>query len=193
MDAESPTTSEHSVYPAAPDSDYGWEKLYAERLYLAHARNNSLDVRIARFHNIFGPLGTWNNGKEKVPAAMCRKVAEADNGSSIEVWGDGLQTRSFLFIDTCLDAVRRLMHSDVVEPINIGSAEMVSINQLAEKLIDISGKSLSLSHIEGPQGVRGRSSDNTLIQSQLGWSPNSSLDDGLIVTYDWINTLVQSA
>jgi len=193
MDAESPTTSEHSVYPAAPDSDYGWEKLYAERLYLAHARNNSLDVRIARFHNIFGPLGTWNNGKEKVPAAMCRKVAEADNGSSIEVWGDGLQTRSFLFIDTCLDAVRRLMDSDVVEPINIGSAEMVSINQLAEKLIDISGKSLSLSHIEGPQGVRGRSSDNTLIQSQLGWSPNSSLDDGLIVTYDWINTLVQSA
>lgn len=193
MDTHSPTTSEHSVYPANPDSDYGWEKLYAERLFQAHARNCALDVRIARFHNIFGPLGAWNNGKEKVPAAICRKVAQADDGSTIEIWGDGEQTRSFLYVDTCLQALRRLMDSNFHEPVNIGSAEMVSINELARRVIEISGKSLSLTHIDGPQGVRGRSSDNTMIQKVLDWSPDTKLDDGLRLTYQWVNEMAQSA
>lgn len=187
METEAPTTAEHTVYPADPDSDYGWEKLNAERLFLAHARNSNLNVRIGRFHNIFGPLGAWNNGKEKVPAAICRKVAQAPDGTSIEVWGDGEQTRSFLFIDECLLAMRKLMDSDLAEPINIGSSEMVSINQLANKVISISGKSLSLQHIEGPQGVRGRSSDNHFIEASLGWRPQEELEAGLRTTYAWVN------
>jgi len=193
MDTDSPTTAEHSVYPANPDSNYGWEKLYAERLFQAHAHNCSLDVRIARFHNIFGPLGTWNNGKEKAPAAVCRKVAEAENNGTIEVWGDGKQTRSFLYVDTCLQALRKLMDSNFYEPINVGSAEMVSINELAARVIALSGKSLSISHVDGPQGVRGRSSDNTMIQEVLDWSPESKLDDGLEITFEWINGMVEAA
>ena len=192
LNQDSPTTAESTVYPAAPDSDYGWEKLYAERLYQAHARNNLLNVKIARFHNIYGPLGAWNNGKEKVPAAICRKVAQASDGGAIEIWGDGAQTRSFLHIDDCLTAVRKLMDSDVDEPINIGSAEMVSINELARKVIAISGKELTLDHIEGPQGVRGRCSDNALIESALGWRPSLSLADGLKPTYKWIKEMVNS-
>jgi len=189
MDTSSPTTAENTVYPANPDSEYGWEKLYAERLFLAHARNNRLDVRIGRFHNIFGPLGAWDNGKEKVPAAICRKVAQAQDGGHIEIWGDGLQTRSFLFIDSCLIALRKLMDSDLQQPINIGSSEMISINELAAMIIGISGKSLSLDHIPGPQGVRGRSSDNEFIEQSLGWKPKENLIDGLKVTYEWIDQL----
>ena len=193
LNTHSPTTSENSVYPANPDSDYGWEKLYAERLFQAHARNFSLDIRIARFHNIFGPLGAWDNGKEKVPAAICRKVAQAHDNGQVEVWGDGEQTRSFLFIDDCLQALSRLMDSSCQAPVNIGSDEMISINQLAEKVIAISGKSLTLTHIEGPQGVRGRSSDNTMIKEVLAWSPNGKLEDGLEITYQWVHEMVQSA
>ncbi|MFT5611803.1 MAG: GDP-D-mannose 3',5'-epimerase [Polaribacter sp.] len=187
-----PTTAEDTVYPADPDSDYGWEKLNSERLYLAHARNSGLNVRIGRFHNVFGPLGSWGNGKEKAPAAICRKVAEALDGGSIEVWGDGEQTRSFLFIEECLIAMRKLMNSDLADPINIGSSEMVSINQLAEKVISMSGKRLSLLHIEGPQGVRGRSSDNRFIEASLGWRPQEELQVGLKTTYEWINDQVES-
>lgn len=192
MNSGSSALTEDSVYPADPDSDYGWEKLYAERLYLAHVRNNSLNVRIARFHNVFGPLGAWDNGKEKVPAAICRKVAQATDGGSIEVWGDGKQTRSFLFIEDCLRAVRKLMNSNVGDPINIGSSEMVSINQLADRVISISGKTLSIRHIQGPQGVRGRSSDNRFIEASLGWQPQQKLDDGLERTYSWVNRMANS-
>lgn len=192
MDPGSPATAESTVYPANPDSDYGWEKLYAERLYLAHARNNQLNVRIARFHNIFGPLGAWDNGKEKAPAAICRKVAQAKDGSSIEIWGDGKQTRSFLHIDDCLTAMQKLMGSNVTEPINIGSSEMISINQLANKVITISGKKLVLEHVSGPQGVRGRSSDNQLIESSLGWHPALSLEQGLHSVFNWINQMVKA-
>jgi nucleoside-diphosphate-sugar epimerase len=189
MRSDSPTIAEDTVYPAAPDSDYGWEKLYAERLYLAHVRNNSLNARIARFHNIFGPMGAWDNGKEKVPAAICRKVAQATEGGSIDVWGDGKQTRSFLFIEDCLTAVRKLMDSNVGDPINIGSSEMVSINQLADKVISISGKSLSIRHIDGPQGVRGRGSDNRFIEASLDWRPQVKLNDGLRTTYAWVDKM----
>ncbi|MCY7362248.1 MAG: GDP-mannose 4,6-dehydratase, partial [Ignavibacteria bacterium] len=181
-----PKCSEDSAYPAAPDSEYGWEKLFSERLYLAFNRNYNLPVRVARFHNIFGVLGTWTGGKEKAPAAMCRKVAEAQEGSSIEVWGDGKQTRSFLYIDECLEAMNRLMKSEFLGPVNIGSEEMVTINQLAEMVIGISGKNISIKNISGPTGVRGRNSDNKLIEEELGWKPSQSLDDGLKKTYSWI-------
>ena len=192
QDPDNPKCSEASVYPAAPDSDYGWEKLFSERVYLAFARNYGLDVRIARFHNIFGPEGAWADGKEKAPAAICRKVAEAKDGSSIEIWGDGKQTRSFLYIDDCLDAVRRLMDSDFNGPVNIGSEEMVTINQLAAYTIEISGKQLTVKNIPGPMGVRGRNSDNQLIQKKLGWSPRLTLCQGLEKTYAWINNQVAS-
>ena len=192
QDPDNPKCSEASVYPAAPDSDYGWEKLFSERMYLAFARNYGLDVRIARFHNIFGPEGAWSDGKEKAPAAICRKVAEAKDGGSIEIWGDGKQTRSFLYIDDCLDAVRRLMDSDFNGPVNIGSEEMVTINQLADYTIEISGKQLTVKNIPGPMGVRGRNSDNQLIQKKLGWSPNLTLCQGLEKTYVWINNQVIS-
>jgi GDP-D-mannose 3', 5'-epimerase len=191
-DPDNPKCSEDSAYPAAPDSEYGWEKLFSERLYFAYYRNYGLNVRVARFHNIFGPEGTWTGGKEKAPAAMCRKVAEAENNGTIEVWGDGKQTRSFLYIDECLEAVRRLMDSDFMGPVNIGSEEMVTINQLAEMVMDIAGKKLSIKHIPGPLGVRGRNSDNKLIREKLDWAPNKSLKEGLTRTFQWINKNVMA-
>ena len=192
LDPNNPKCSEDSAYPAAPDSEYGWEKLFSERLYLAYNRNYKMEVRIARFHNIFGPQGTWNGGKEKAPAAICRKVAETDNGGTIEIWGDGKQTRSFLFIDECVEAVRRLMESDFTGPVNIGSEEMVTINQLVEIVSGIAGKKINIKHISGPTGVRGRNSDNTLIREKLNWAPSQPLKDGLSKTYNWIEKKVQA-
>ena len=191
MDADNPNCSEDSAYPAEPDSEYGWEKLFSERFYLAANRNYDLDIRIARFHNIFGPEGTWKDGREKAPAAMCRKVAETPDGGEIEMWGDGTQTRSFLYIDECLEGVRRLMETDFIGPVNIGSDEMVSINQLAEIVMEIAGKKLRINHIDGPLGVRGRNSDNRLIQEKLGWVPNWSLHKGMELTYEWIAEQVE--
>jgi len=187
MDPNNPNCAEHSAYPANPDSEYGWEKLFSERMYLSFHRNYGLDMRIARFHNVFGPEGAWNDGREKAPAALCRKVAMAKNGEEIEVWGDGEQTRSFLFIDECLLGVRKLMDSDYLEPINIGSEEMITINSLARMIMNISDKALTIKHIKGPLGVRGRCSDNKLIREKLHWAPTRSLQEGLIVTYDWID------
>jgi nucleoside-diphosphate-sugar epimerase len=186
MDALTPDCSEDSAYPAAPDSEYGWEKLFSERLYLAYMRNYGAVVRIARFHNIFGPEGTWTGGKEKAPAALCRKVAQAADGGEIELWGDGNQTRSFLYIDECIEGIRRLVESDFAGPVNIGSEEMVSINRLAETIAQIAGKNLTIRHISGPLGVRGRNSDNRLIESKLGWKPSRPLVEGLEKTYRWI-------
>jgi nucleoside-diphosphate-sugar epimerase len=186
LDPENPNCEESSAYPAEPDSEYGWEKLFSERLYLAYKKNYGLDVRIARFHNIFGPYGTFEGGKEKSPAALCRKIAQALDGSEIEVWGDGSQTRSFLYIDECIEGVRRLMESDFEGPVNIGSEEMVTINELAENIIDISGKEIHIKNIPGPTGVRGRNSDNRLIEEKLDWVPVQPLYEGLIETYTWI-------
>ena len=186
MDPDNPKCSEDSAYPAAPDSEYGWEKLFSERLYLSYARNFGMEVHIARFHNIFGPEGTWDGGREKAPAAMCRKVAATPDGGEIEMWGDGIQTRSFLYIDECLEAVRRFMESDFAGPVNIGSEEMVSINHLAEIVMKIAGKKLSIKHIPGPLGVRGRNSDNRMIYERLGWKPTAPLAEGLKQTYPWI-------
>jgi nucleoside-diphosphate-sugar epimerase len=191
MDPDNPKCSEDSAYPAAPDSEYGWEKLFSERLYLSYHRNYGIEVRIARFHNIFGPQGTWNGGKEKAPAAMCRKAAEAEDGTSIEVWGDGKQTRSFLYIDECVEAVIRLMNSDFTGPVNIGSEEMISINDFAQMAIDISGKKLKINNITGPIGVRGRNSDNKLLFEKLQWAPSLPLIDGMKKTYSWINSQIQ--
>ena len=191
LDPDNPKCSEDSAYPAAPDSEYGWEKLFSERLYFAYQRNTKIKVKVARFHNIFGPQGTWMGGKEKAPAALCRKVAESENGSFIEVWGDGKQTRSFLFIDECVEAVRRLMDSDFSGPVNIGSEEMISINDFAKMVIDISGKNISIKNIPGPTGVRGRNSDNKLIREKLGWEPSIPLRKGMEMTYKWINQQVQ--
>jgi nucleoside-diphosphate-sugar epimerase len=190
LDPDNPKCSEMSAYPADPDSEYGWEKLFSERVYLSFSRNYGLDVRIARFHNIFGPEGSWNDGKEKAPAAICRKVAETFDGGTIEIWGDGKQTRSFLYIDECLEAVSRLMESDFPDPVNIGSEEMVTINQLAEYIIDIAQKNITIKHVPGPTGVRGRNSDNRLIRNELGWEPSMQLKDGLAKTYLWINEQV---
>jgi GDP-D-mannose 3',5'-epimerase len=189
-DPENPKCSEDSAYPASPDSEYGWEKLFSEHLYLAFMRNYGMNVRIARFHNIFGPEGSWNDGREKAPAAFCRKVAETPDGGEIEMWGDGLQTRSFLYIDECLEGIRRLMKSDFTGPVNIGSEEMVSINKLAEMIMKIAGKKQTIKHIPGPLGVRGRNSDNRLIQEKLGWKPTAPLTDGLKKTYNWIEKMV---
>lgn len=186
LDPDNPLCSEDSAYPAAPDSEYGWEKLFSERLYMAFARNCGVEVHIARFHNIFGPEGTWTGGREKAPAAMCRKVAMAEDGGEMEVWGDGKQTRSFLYIDECLEGVLRFMDSQFMGPVNIGSEEMITINGLAEMAISISGKRIGLRHIKGPQGVRGRKSDNRLIREKLGWAPSKPLRDGVEVTYRWI-------
>lgn len=186
MDPDNPQCSEESAYPAQPDSEYGWEKLFSERFYLAAQRNYGLKVRIARFHNIFGPKGTWQGGREKAPAAFCRKVAESANGGTIEMWGDGNQTRSFLYIDECLEGVRRLMDSNFSDPVNIGSDEMVTINRLAEMTMEIAGKKLTIDHIEGPLGVKGRNSDNELIYKKLGWKPSKPLKNGLEKTYKWI-------
>lgn len=189
-DPDNPNCSEKSAYPAAPDSEYGWEKLFSERMYLAYYRNHGLPVRIARFHNIFGPEGTWRGGREKAPAAMCRKIAETPKGGTIEIWGDGKQTRSFLYIDECLKAVRRLMDSDSTGPLNIGSEEMVTINKLAQMVMQIAKKPLQIKHISGPLGVRGRNSDNTLIKATLGWAPSAPLKDGLNKTFRWIRSQV---
>jgi GDP-D-mannose 3', 5'-epimerase len=193
MDPENPKCSEESAYPAAPDSEYGWEKLFSERLYLSYHRNYKMEVRIARFHNIYGPNGTYKGGKEKAPAALCRKVAEANEGGFIEVWGDGNQTRSFLYIDDCIDAVRQLFESDFTGPVNIGSEEMISINNLGKMVIDISKKHISINNIKGPEGVRGRNSDNRLIEEKLGWKPKYSLRQGISKTYAWIFTQMQES
>jgi GDP-D-mannose 3', 5'-epimerase len=193
LDPDNPKCSEESAYPAAPDSEYGWEKLFSERLYLAYMRNRKVQVRVARFHNIFGPEGTWRGGREKSPAALCRKVAEAPAGGEIEIWGDGKQTRSFLYIDECVEAVRRLMESDFTGPVNIGSEEMVTINQLAGIIMQVAGKQVRLKHIPGPLGVRGRNSDNHLIREKLGWEPSRPLKEGLMKTYAWISQQVDEA
>jgi len=194
-DPDNPNCEESSAYPSNPDSEYGWEKLFSERLWRSFARNYELDVRIARFHNIFGPEGTWDGGKEKAPAAMCRKVAMAqwdpEEGLSIDVWGPGTQTRSFLYIDECLEAVRRLMDSDVEEVVNIGSDEMISINGLANMAAEISGKNIIIRNIDGPVGVNGRNSDNTLIKELLGWAPSMPLREGMEKTYNWISKHVE--
>ena len=187
LDPNNPNCEESSAYPANPDSEYGWEKLFSERLYLAYNRNYGIDVRIARFHNIFGPYGTYKGGKEKAPAAISRKISEVLDGGEIEVWGDGEQTRSFLYIDECLEGVIRLMDSNFTGPVNIGSDEMVTINQLVRYVTDISGKEVYVKHIDGPTGVRGRNSDNKLINEKLGWQPTQPLYDGLMKTYEWIN------
>jgi len=185
-DSDNPNCEESSAYPANPDSEYGWEKLFSERMWRAYARNYGLWVRIARFHNIFGPHGTWDGGKEKAPAAMCRKVAQAKTGDFIEVWGPGTQTRSFLYIDECIEGVWRLMQSDVEEVVNIGSDEMISINSLALMAADISGKTIHIRNIDGPVGVNGRNSDNRLIEKLLSWRPTQSLREGMEKTYKWI-------
>ena len=191
MDPDNPKCAEDSAYPAVPDSEYGWEKLFSERMYLSYYRNHGLQVRIARFHNIFGPEGTWNDGREKAPAALCRKIAEVTNGGEIEIWGDGKQTRSFLYIDECLEGVRRFMDLDFIGPVNIGSEEMITINGLAEMIMGIAGKKLSIKHIEGPLGVKGRNSDNKLIFEKLGWKPTRPLKEGMEKTYQWINEQVK--
>ena len=192
-DPDRPNCAEDSAYPAAPDSDYGWEKLFSERLYLASARNHDLQARIARYHNVFGPEGTWNGGREKAPAAICRKVATAPDGGEIEIWGDGRQTRSFLYIDECLEGTVRLMRSDFPGPVNIGSDEMVTINALVDMTCDIAGKKLTKRYIPGPLGVRGRNSDNRLIECSLGWRPRASLKDGVAKTYSWISAIAEKS
>jgi nucleoside-diphosphate-sugar epimerase len=192
MDPDNPNCKEDSAYPAEPDSEYGWEKLFSERFYLAANRNYGIDIKIARFHNIFGPEGSWECGREKAPAAFCRKVAEIPNGGEMEMWGDGEQTRSFLYIDECLIGMRRLMDSNFMGPVNIGSDEMVSINKLAEMAMDIAGKKQSIKHIPGPLGVRGRNSDNRLIKEKLGWAPNWPLRKGMELTYQWIAGQVEN-
>ena len=193
MDPDNPKCDEDSAYPAAPDSEYGWEKLFSERLFLAFNRNFGIKVAVARFHNIYGPLGTWEGGREKAPAAICRKVANVIPGGEIEVWGDGKQTRSFLYVDDCIEAVRRLMkNDDLIGPVNIGSEEMVTINQLVEAVGRIAKKDFSINHVSGPLGVRGRNSDNTLIRNVLAWEYEWSLEKGLESTYAWISAQIQS-
>lgn len=191
-DPNNPICTEDSAYPAQPDSEYGWEKLFSERLFLAYGRNHGMGIRVARYHNIFGPEGSWNDGREKAPAAICRKVAQAPNGGAIEIWGDGEQTRSFLYIDECLDGTIHLMRSDWTGPVNIGSDQMVTINQLADMVAEIAGKTVQKKHIPGPTGVRGRKSDNTLIRARLGWAPSRPLEEGMRRTYEWIAQQTQS-
>ncbi len=186
QDPDNPHCAEASAYPAEPDSEYGWEKLFSERLFLAYARNHGVECRIARYHNIFGPEGTWTGGREKAPAAMCRKIAAANDGDAVEIWGDGQQTRSFLFIDECLEGTIRLMRSTFRGPVNIGSDERISINGLADLVADVAGKRILKRHIPGPLGVRGRNSDNTLIRSTLGWAPEQPLRTGIAQTYAWV-------
>lgn len=192
LDPENPNCKEDSVYPAQPDSEYGWEKLFSERLYATYNRNYGIDVRIARFHNIFGPEGTFDGGKEKAPAAICRKVAKTPTNGEIEVWGDGLQTRSFLYIDEAIEGVRRLMNSEYKEPINIGSEEIISMNGLAKLVSFLADKPIGIKNIPGPQGVRGRTSDNALIKEKLGWAPSQPLHIGLTETYKWIASKIES-
>lgn len=191
LDPENPNCAEDSAYPANPDSEYGWEKLFSERLYLAYNRNHAMDCSVARYHNIFGPEGTWEGGKEKAPAAICRKIAMAGEDGEIEVWGDGEQTRSFLYIDECVEATIRLMRSDFEGPVNIGSDEMVTINQLVEITRSAASKNFSVKHIDGPTGVRGRNSDNKLIREKLGWAPSAKLSEGIKKTYVWISSQIR--
>lgn len=190
LDPDNPNCEESSAYPANPDSEYGWEKLFSERLYFAFARNKGLEVRVARYHNIFGEEGTWDGGREKAPAAFCRKVATAQPGSNIVMWGDGEQTRSFLHVDECVEGTVRLMRSEWEGPVNIGSDEMVTINQLARMVMSVAGKELEIEHVDGPLGVRGRNSDNKLILQKLGWAPEWSLEKGIRKTYPWIERQV---
>jgi len=193
LDPDNPDCRESSAYPANPDSEYGWEKLFSERLYLAYNRNHDMPVRIARYHNIFGPEGTWDGGREKAPAAICRKVAKLpQEGGSIEVWGDGLQTRSFLFIDECIEATYRMMQSDFLGPVNIGSEEMVTIDKLVDTAAKVSGKSVEKNHIDGPLGVRGRNSNNDLVREKLGWDYSQPLEEGIRKTYNWICTQIEN-
>jgi nucleoside-diphosphate-sugar epimerase len=192
LDPNNPNCEESSAYPANPDSEYGWEKLFSERLYLAYNKNYKMSNYIARFHNIYGPYGSWDNGKEKAPAAICRKVAQAKDGGEIEIWGDGEQTRSFLYVDECLEGVDKLIHSSFFGPVNIGSEERVTINQLVDIVSDIAGKKLVKKHIKGPTGVRGRCSDNRLIEKELNWKPREPLVTGLEKTYAWIEKQVQA-
>jgi len=193
LDPDNPDCREESAYPANPDSEYGWEKLFSERLYLAYNRNHGIPVRIARYHNIFGPEGTWEGGREKAPAAICRKVAYLpEQGGAIEVWGDGLQTRSFLYIDECIEATRRLMDSDFMGPVNIGSEEMVTINELVETAAKVAGKKVQKIHIDGPLGVRGRNSNNDLIRENLGWDYSQTLEEGISITYNWIKEQINA-
>ena len=186
LDPDNPDCREDSAYPANPDSEYGWEKLFSERLYLAYSRNHGIPVRIARYHNIFGPEGTWEGGREKAPAAICRKVAYARDTDTIEVWGDGKQTRSFLFIDECIEATYRMMQSDFLGPVNIGSEEMVTINELVDTAAKVADKNIDKKHIEGPLGVRGRNSNNDLVREKLGWDYSQTLEEGIRKTYEWI-------
>lgn len=186
LDPDNPLLSEDSAYPANPDSEYGWEKLFSERLYLAYAKNYGIDVRVARFHNIFGPQGSWNNGKEKAPAALCRKVATVESGGTIEIWGPGTQTRSFLYVDDCVEGIQRLMSSDFTGPVNLGSERMISINNLVYLIAELIGKEVNIQNVPGPMGVMGRNSDNRLIREKLNWAPQDNLEDGLLKTYDWI-------
>jgi nucleoside-diphosphate-sugar epimerase len=193
LDPDNPDCREESAYPADPDSEYGWEKLFSERLYFAYNRNHGIPVRVARYHNIFGPEGTWEGGREKAPAAICRKVAYLpSSGGSIEVWGDGLQTRSFLFIDECIEATRRLMDSEFMGPVNIGSEEMVTINQLVETAAKVADKNVNKIHIDGPLGVRGRNSNNDLIREKLGWDYSQTLEEGIRKTYEWICNQIET-
>lgn len=192
MDPQNPKCSEDSAYPANPDSEYGWEKLFSERLYFAYMRNKGLNVRIARFHNTFGIEGPYEGGRDKSPAAICKKVILADEGGSIDIWGDGTQTRSFIYVDECVEGIKRLVASDFVGPVNIGSEEMVTINQLAEMIIQISGKNVTINHVEGPVGILGRNSDNALIQEKLGWKPTQKLQEGIEKTYLWIKSTMES-
>tara|TARA_R100000951_G_scaffold12622_1_gene10147 strand:- start:11842 stop:12471 length:630 start_codon:yes stop_codon:yes gene_type:complete len=193
LDPDNPDCREESAYPAAPDSEYGWEKLFSERLYFAYNRNHGIPVRVARYHNIFGPEGTWDGGREKAPAAICRKVAQLpESGGPIEVWGDGLQTRSFLFVDECIEATRRLMDSDFMGPVNIGSEEMVTINQLVDIAAEVAEKEVSKNHIDGPLGVRGRNSNNDLIREKLDWDYQMTLKEGIRYTYYWINEQIEN-
>lgn len=191
MDPNNPKCAESDAYPAEPDSEYGWEKLFSERMFLAFQRNYGLRVHIARFHNIFGPEGTWKGGKEKSPAALCRKVLEAQNDGTIDVWGTGEQTRSFLYIDECIDGILRLVNSDFSGPVNLGSEEMISINNFTKMIIGISGKNISINNIPGPTGVNGRNSDNTLIREKLGWSPSQPLIVGTTNLFNWIKSQIE--
>ena len=185
-DPDNPLLAEDSAYPAAPDSEYGWEKLFSERLFMSYARNYGIEVRIARLHNVFGPYGSWNNGKEKAPAALCRKVAMCEPGGTVEVWGPGNQTRSFLYIDECIDGINRIMSSNYDKPLNLGSERMISINQLVFLISRLAGKSVCIKNIDGPLGVMGRNSDNKLIRQVLDWAPQDNLEHGLTETYKWI-------
>lgn len=187
-DPANPLLSEDSAYPANPDSEYGWEKLFSERLYMSYARNYGIRARIARFHNIFGPLGSWNNGKEKAPAALCRKVAQCEESGTVEIWGPGNQTRSFLYIDECVEGIHRIMASDCEFPLNLGSERMISINNLAFLIAKLNNKSVSIKNVDGPMGVRGRNSHNKLIKETIGWAPGEDLEAGLIKTYAWIES-----